>query len=91
MSKKRANISLIPRKEPLKVNLKKVQAKQALRESTTFALVAGINNILTILQERDVKIKDWDDEGRELFQIKMLKEDRIYFLAMEKESEENCD
>lgn len=91
MSKKRANISLIPRKEPLKVNLKKVQAKQALRESTTFALVAGINNILAILQERNVKIKDWDNKDRELFQVKMLREDRIYFLAMEKESEENRD
>lgn len=43
-------------------------------------LVAGINNLLKQLEQRDVPIYDWDDEARTLYRLQMRR-GKIFYLA----------
>lgn len=43
-------------------------------------IVAGINNLLSQLEKRQVPIYDWDNEGRTLYRLQMRR-GKIYYLA----------
>ena len=49
-------------------------------------LVAGINNLLSQLEGRQVPIYDWDDEGRTLYRLQMRR-GKVFYLADRKEAE----
>lgn len=58
------------------------QAQEMLENLPIAALVAGINNSLSVLQKRGMTINDWDAKKRELYRLKIFG-GKIYFLAAE--------
>lgn len=46
-------------------------------------IVAGINNLLSQLEKRQVPIYDWDDEKRTLYRLQMRR-GKIFYLAERK-------
>lgn len=50
-------------------------------------IVAGINNLLSQLEKRQVPIYDWDDEKRTLYRLQMRR-GKIFYLAERQNPEE---
>lgn len=51
------------------------------------AIVAGINNLLSQLENRRIPIYNWDDPAQRLYRLQMRR-GKIYFLAAGEEKEE---
>lgn len=50
-------------------------------------LVAGINNLLSQLEGRQVPVYDWDDERRTLYRLQMRR-GKVFYLADRKDTDQ---
>ena len=65
---------------PPKPQKPKRQQQPQLREMPTFALLAVMNEILGILQERGAEVRDWDHKDKVVRMFKSIG-NRLYALA----------
>ena len=57
-----------------------------LREMPTFALLATMNEIINVLQERGAEIRDWDHKGKVVRQFSSIG-GKLYVLATKENTE----
>lgn len=67
------------RKEPTADEIDK-----SLKLMSPLQLVAGINNLLRALEDKGVRIADYDAKARKLYKIQQVR-GKYYFLASEEE------
>ncbi len=68
---------------------KQLEAKAAetgLTKLPTMSLVATINTMIGILQDRGIKIRDWDEKGKVVQKIKCIG-GKVYILAPDESRE----
>lgn len=66
----------------------KKQKKPQLRDQPTFALLAVMNEILEALQERGLKVRDWDHKDKVVRKMSSIG-GKLYMLATTENTEAN--
>lgn len=87
MKHKAKNINPNPTPTPIQsagAGMSMDQAKNILQILPVAALISSIETMIGILKKRGVEIRDWDNKGRTLEQIRMIG-GKVYFLAAENE------
>ncbi len=82
MSKKRKNRphARPTGKPPFKKQVEATAAKAGLTRLPTPALVATIDTMIGILQDRGIKIRDWDEKGKVVEKMKCIG-GKVFILA----------
>lgn len=89
MGKKRKKTGPRPRPKSgstFKQQVDATAAKNGLTRLPTMALVATIDTMIGILQERGYQIRDWDDKGKVVQKMKCIG-NKVYILAPHEQPE----
>lgn len=89
MGKKRKKPPFARRTGKAPISKKQLEAKAAetgLTKLPTISLVATINTMLGILQDRGIVIRDWDDKGKVVQKMKCIG-GKVYILAPHEQPE----
>lgn len=74
------------KRKPFGMNSSLADATQVMRQLPVSAMLSSIEMQVNILQERGIKIRDWDNKNRVLRQVRILG-GKAYFLAAEDKKE----
>lgn len=89
MGKKRKKPPFVRRTGKAPISKKQLEAKAAetgLTKLPTISLVATINTMLGILQDRGLQIRDWDEKDKVVQKMKYIG-GKVYILAPREPSE----
>ena len=84
--KKRPHKRLIENPSDFKNQIDAKVAQTGLTKLPTISLVATINTLIGILQDRGIKIRDWDDKGKVVHKIGRIG-GKFYILAPHEQPE----
>ncbi len=87
--KKRKKPPFVRRTGKAPISKKQLEAKAAetgLTKLPTMSLVATINTMLGILQDRGLQIRDWDDRSKVVHKLKVIR-GNVYILAPHEQPE----
>ncbi len=71
---------------PFRKQVDATAARAGLTKLPTMALVATIDTMIAILQERGIKIRDWDEKGKVVQKMKCIG-GKVYILAPDESRE----